>query len=223
MNEKQIGSSGTEYRIACPFCGARLSAKPKLAGRQLACPKCNGEFIVPSPPDTSPLPPPEPPLPTADSKPAKRIPPTEKQIAFATELGVEFAEDIDRRDLSKLIDAAIIKRDDERFQRLDEIQEKENQVREELRAEIMAECDQEDPRLSVATSEQIVESLDQRMIGGILLTFSYDELGGFENFEELVGKSVHMNHTDDVDTEDVIKILMWVSTALRIRSGHESE
>ena len=121
-----------------------------------------------------------------------------------------------------MIDAAIIKRDDDLYNRLDEIQEKESRIREELREEIMAECDEVDPRLSVATPEQIINALDFRMTGGILVTFEYGKFAGIEELEEFIGKTAHMKFTSDVDAEDVYRILTWVTAVLKLRNDQGS-
>lgn len=81
---------------------------------------------------------------------------------YATELGISFPPDINRRDISKLIDAAIEKRDDERFRRLMELGNRESQAWREMREAVLKEIDEEDCRLSVARPQQMVDELANR-------------------------------------------------------------
>lgn len=39
--------------FACPYCGKRLAAKPSLAGREMKCPKCRADIVVPAEDQTS--------------------------------------------------------------------------------------------------------------------------------------------------------------------------
>lgn len=195
-----------EYKIKCPSCGVSLLAKPKIAGRMLACPKCDGELVVPDPPAlTEPAAVPSVPA-EPQPLPPKPRPATAKQKAFARELGVDFPDDIDRVAISEMIDQALIRREDERYRRMYELGDKESHVREELRAEVLAECDEEDPRLSVATKEQIMEGLARRDIGAVLLSFEYGVLSGLE---DLVGEKLSLSFTDDIDADDASNIMTW--------------
>ena len=109
-------------------------------------------------------------LPTKDT-PKSAPPATDRQKEYAQSLGIEFNEGIDRKTISKMIDAAVQKQDDERFQRLDELQDRENEAYLKLREEIENELNEEDPRLSKATEKQMMEALGERGTAGILLTF----------------------------------------------------
>ena len=44
---RRIPASGEKIRFACK-CGERISAKPELAGKRVACPKCKQAVLVPS-------------------------------------------------------------------------------------------------------------------------------------------------------------------------------
>ena len=156
-----------------------------------------------------------------ESHTAKPEPPpaTEKQKDFARELGIEFPGDIDRKEISALIDDALARQDDARFERLNALQEKESQVREELRAEVLAECDEEDPRLSIASEEQILEALADRDLGAILITFEYGILGGVD---DLTGEKFTLASTDDIDNEDLKTIVSWLGIAVGIRGSFDA-
>ena len=187
----------------CTSCKSRLQAKPKLAGKTLACPKCSTQLVVPQV---------EAPAVTEEIANTKKPPlATDKQKAFATELGIAFPDDIDRRTISKLIDDALEKQVDGRYDRLNDLQDKENKIRDELRDEIMAECDEEDPRMSVATTEQILEALARRDTGAILITFEYGVLSGVD---DLTGEKFTMNSTDDLDENDLKTIVSWLGMAM---------
>jgi len=188
----------------CSSCNARLQAKPKLAGKTLACPKCKAQVVVPQPEASA--------APITESAEKKPPPPaTEKQKAFATELGISFPHDIDRRAISALIDDALAKQDDARYERLNALQDKENNIREELRDEILGECDEEDPRMSVATTEQILDGLAQREVGAILITFEYGVLSGVD---DLTGEKFELHSTNDLDEDDLKTIVSWLGMAM---------
>jgi len=199
----------TQYNFACPCCKASLRAKPKLAGRKLSCPKCKADIVVPDPPVEATSE-------TAATTKTGPPPATEKQKAYATTLGVVFPDDIDIRAMSKLIDDAQLRQDDERFERLNQLQEAESQVREELRAEVLAECDEEDPRLSHATPEQIMEAMGSRDIGAIMITFEYGVLNGVD---DLTGEKFAICSTDDLEDEDLKTILSWLGAAMMRRKA----
>ena len=187
----------------CTSCKSRLQAKPKLAGKTLACPKCNTQLVVPQL---------ETPAVIEEIDTAKKPPlATDKQKVFATELGITFPDDIDRRTISKLIDDAIEKQVDGRYDRLNDLQDKENKIRSEIRDEIMAECDEDDPRMSVATTEQMLEALAERDTGAILITFEYGVLSGGD---DLTGEKFKMNSTDDIDENDLKTIVSWLGMAM---------
>jgi aspartate aminotransferase-like enzyme len=167
----------------------------------LACPGCSTKIVVPPPP-------------TEENSPSKSkaVPPaTEKQKQFATELGVEFPDSIDRRAISELIDAALQKQDEERFDRLNALQNNENNVREEIRAEIMAECDEDDPRVSTVTTEQLMEAYAMRDKGAILISFEYGVLSGIEDSK---GEKFDINSTDDLEPDDIKRIITMLGMAL---------
>ena len=188
------------FSFNCPSCGSRLSGKPKHVGRSMPCPKCKGTLTVPESPNTT-------------------QPATDKQKAFAIELGIEFPDDIAKDGLSKMIDAAVLKQDDDRYLRMNELQKVESEVREQLRAEVQAEYDEEDPRLSKASVEQILEALQLRDIGAIMITFDYGLLSGVD---DLTGEKFALNSTDDIDETDMATIVSSLGIAL-VRNKHRGQ
>lgn len=131
------------------------------------------------------------------AEPVKKAPPaTEKQMDYARSLGIDFPEDIDRRSISQLIEMA-----------LDAQNQRERQLAEE---------DEEDPRISVATTEQILDGLAERDIGAILITFEYGVLSGVD---DLTGEKFEINSTDDIDGDDLKTILSSLGVAMMRRKS----
>jgi hypothetical protein len=149
-------------KVVCSTCGVNLKAPDELAGKTAKCPKCGNAVEVPE-----------------STQPAKRIPippATERQKEYASELGIVFPPDINRRDISSLIDAAIQKRDNERFQRLDELGKRENEAWQQMREAVLKEIDEEDCRISAAQPKQMIDELADRGFGAILIWFDIDDL-----------------------------------------------
>lgn len=143
---------------------------------------------------------------------AVALPATERQKEYAVALGVVFQPDITRRELSKLIDAAIEKREDERFKRLDALESRERQAKAQLREEILAELDSDDCRLSRATAQQMVDELARRDLGAVLVTFQQADV---EDFERLFGVEFTMVFPEDAMTEtDMRLVLMTLGMGL---------
>lgn len=138
-------------------------------------------------------------------------PATEKQRAYAQKLGIPFEDDVDRRTISELIDAALAKQDDERYRRLDELQDRESEARAKLREEIIAELDGDDPRLSLATPAQIVESLGCRDVGAVLITFNPDDI---VDSDDLTGLTIKVASSDNIDTATVKAVVQWLFVAM---------
>jgi hypothetical protein len=190
----------------CNSCKSRLRAKPKLAGKTIACPKCNTQLVVPQIDVSEEV--------EKGGGAEKLLLATAKQKAYATELGIKFPESVDRKTMSKMIDEALEKRAEERYDRLDALQREESKIRDQLRDEIMAECDEDDPRMSVASTEQILEGLAQRDIGAILITFEYGILSGID---DLKGETFALNSTDDIDEKDIKTIISWLGISMMRR------
>lgn len=195
-------------RFSCPSCGSAIVGKASLAGKTLPCPKCKASIRVPDIEDAA-----DPPATTT----REPVPATEKQRDFATSLGIKFSDDIDKESLSNLIDDAIFKKDEERYDRLAEMEMRESRVRQEIRAEIeaqvIAEHDAEFQRLDTATIGQIVESLSEREIGAIVITFKYGEM---EGFDPPMDGELRISSTDDIDKEDLKKIVLFLGMKLNM-------
>ncbi|MEX2091133.1 MAG: hypothetical protein WD971_00575 [Pirellulales bacterium] len=191
-------------KVICKSCGVNLKAPEQLAGKTAKCPKCGSPVHVP---DAPPL--------RANNA---RIPPaTERQKEYASELGIEFPPDIDRRAISKLIDAAVEKRDDERFERLMELGDRESEAWRQMREAVLKEIDEEDCRLSVARPQQMVDDLANRNLGAILVWFDID------NVDDLVAHAKGVNFTatfaDIITASEVRSIL----TAVGLEASAASE
>jgi hypothetical protein len=186
--------------VTCASCGSGLKAKEKLSGMTVACPKCKQPVAIPVIP--------------APEKAASIPPATERQKEYARTLGIDFAPDIDRRAMSELIDAAVMKRDDERYRRMDELQDRENAVRQQLREEIIAELDEEVPRLTKATPKQMVDEFPNRGKAAILITFDSDET---LDFEDLTGVRFDIESSDNMDNDDMRAVLMAIGIIMMNR------
>lgn len=125
-------------------------------------------------------------------------------------LGIGFSANINRRDISKLIDAAIVKQDDERYKRLDDLSDRESEAWKEMRKEVLAEIDAEDCRLSKAMPSQIVEALSDRGLAAILITMPSDDI---IDFDDLTGVKVDISFSDEMTQENM-------ESAMLILVGH---
>ncbi len=198
----------SHIQTTCNACQSKLQAKPDLAGKTVHCPKCGSPVTLPIPtgkssenPPTTKLASENPPTTKLASVKESDIPPaTEKQKDYARKLGITFPEDIDRRTISSLIDQALAAQDDARYQRLDELQNQESKVREELKQEIIAELDANDPRLSTATPAQMVEALENRAMGAVLVTFDPDV-----DPDDLAGVPLNVNYSTETINLEMVK------------------
>ena len=189
-----------DIQTTCNSCQSKLKARRDLAGKTVPCPKCGSPITVPNPTGQSSEDAPTTkltPLKTSDIPPA-----TEKQKDYARKLGITFPEDVDRRTISSLIDQALAAQDDARYQRLDDLQNRESKVRDELKQEIIAELDADDPRLSTATPAQMVEALQDRAMGAILVTFDPDV-----DPDDLTGVPLNLSYSETIDLEIVKSVV----------------
>lgn len=198
--------SPDRFAFDCPKCAAKLKAKVSQVGRELNCPGCKSSIKVPNDAKQRTQ---------APDRQKQFVAPTAKQIEFATELGVQIPEDVDRRALSKMIDGALMKTEMRRYDLLNANDQKENQIRDELRNEVLAEVDEEDPRVSIASVERMIQSLDERQIGAIVILYDYGEMSGDADFS---GKTFEMKSTDDLDEDDIKRIISMLGFSY-IRRG----
>lgn len=188
--------------VTCGSCGVNLQAKDELAGKTAKCPKCGNAIEIPKP--------------TPPAAKAKIPPATERQKEYATSLGIKFPRDINRKDLSELIDAAAQQRDEERFKRLNELSDHESAAWQKMREEVLAEIDEEDCRLSKAEPAQMLEELANRNRGAILISFDWDDA---IDFEDLTGAKFGIEFSDDMAESDMRSVLMSLGAAM-LRQSH---
>jgi len=128
----------------CDGCGSVLSVPDDKAGKQGKCPKCGTIVEVPKPPP-QPV--------TAGPKLA-----TERQINYAVSLGIECRPGMTSKDLSKLITAV----EDKRLEKMNELNDRESETYARIQAEVLAQVDEEDCRLSKATPQQMADEFPRR-------------------------------------------------------------
>ena len=193
----------TRHTIACPKCNAALHVDDEHVGKQGRCRACGTSFVIPQPCDPSPND-------VRVPKP-RRLPATERQKAFARDLGIQFDESIDRNSLSKLIAAAQERENTERFEQLERLGDRESEAYRQIREEILLEVDKDDPRLSKATSVEIMNALGKQGIGAILVTFKGEDARDLASGLKGVNIGVNISWTDDWLTEgdmrEVLKII----------------
>jgi hypothetical protein len=190
-------------KVVCNSCGVNLKAPEELAGKTAKCPKCGNPVDVPT---------------VLTRKSKTSIPPaTERQREYAIELGIDFPPDINRRDISKLIDAAVEKRDDERLQRLEELGNRESEAWTQMREAVLKEIDEEDCRLSVARPQQMVDELANRNLGAVLIWFDIDDID--ELVRHAKGVSFTATFADIITASEVRSIL----SAIGLESSAASE
>jgi len=184
--------------LICGSCGKKLKAKDELAGKTAKCPKCGNAIEIPR------------------AAPNTKIPPaTERQKDYATSLGIDFPSDIDRKEISQLIDTAVQQRDERRFKQLSELSDRESEAWRAMREEVLAEIDEEDCRLSKAQQDQMVEELANRNRGAILISFALDDV---VDFEDLTGVRFELSFSEDLDESEMHSVLMWMGAAMLRRS-----
>lgn len=112
--------------VVCGGCGAGFNVDEKFLGRTAKCGKCGARIPIQASPAIAPPPNPserlevssqasQPDESREDEQPKtiarKPRPASEKQKAYAHDLGIEFDESITSRDISRLIDAAVARED----------------------------------------------------------------------------------------------------------------
>ncbi|MBM4030759.1 MAG: hypothetical protein FJ291_03135 [Planctomycetes bacterium] len=143
--------------IKCNACQAVLVAPDSLVGKSGKCPKCGVVLQISDK--------------TAAPVKKKEALPTIPQIEYARSLGIDVPPNVSRRELSALIGSAVDKRDEERLRKLNELQDRESKASEDMRAEILAEIDEEDCRLSEADPGGMAQELGRRGLAALVVTF----------------------------------------------------
>jgi hypothetical protein len=183
-------------KVVCRTCNANLQARNELAGKTAKCPKCGNPVAVPN------------------SVPRSKgtVPlATDRQNEFAASLGIDFPPDINRREISELIDAAVQKQDDERFDRLEEFSRRESDAWREMREEVLAEIDEKDCRLSIARPKQMVDELANRNRGAILISFDFNDVDDFDHLSDV---NFAISFTDDMTESDMRSVVMSIGLTM---------
>lgn len=142
---------------------------------------------------------------------------TARQKEYAQSLGIEFSDDITVETMSKLIQDAVDKRDEDYYEKLDEMEQRGSDAWKKMREEVLAEIDEQDCRLSKATPSQMVTELsEQRDLAAVLLTLPWD---GIEDFGNLTGKSLNISFGDDMTLEDVEDLIMSCAGEIMKKRG----
>jgi len=195
-------SADSRIQFICVACNAVLKAKPEMVGKSGTCPECGSPLAVP-PPDKPPSKSPGPPA-------------TERQKEYARALGIEFADNVTRREISELLDRAVAAQVEERYQRLDELSHRESEAWQKMREEVLAEIDAEDCRLSKAEPSKIVETLSDRGFASILITIPWDDI---EDFHDLRGVTGQIEFCDDMTQDDMEAVIRSYAYDIMKRNG----
>lgn len=183
-------------KIQCGQCNSALNVPDTAAGKRGKCPKCGAVVDVPA-------------LPLPSDTPSGPLA-TDKQKDFARSLGVDFSPDITKSAISPLIDKAIAQEDEERFKKLDKIEDRESKAYEEMRTEILAEIDEEDCRLSKATPAQMVEEMENRDHGAILISFPIDDV----DFDNMAGAQLAVSFSDNLSEAEMNAVLFGLGAMM---------
>ena len=178
-----------------------LKVPDAVAGKRGKCPKCGAVIDIPVPPSA----------PVVPSGP----PTTERQKEYARSLGIDFPADISKREISKLIAKAAEREDEERFEKLEQLADRESKAYEEMREAILAEIDEEDCRLSRATLEQILDELENRDLGAVLISFPIDEV----DFEDLTGAKLDVACSGNLSESEMRSVLLGLGMAVARQVG----
>jgi len=135
-------------------------------------------------------------------------PATQAQKDYAGQLGIEFDDNISKRQISQRIDAAI----EHRRKELSELDDRESEAYHKLREEVEKALDAESPRLCDVTPKQMVAEMSSRGCPAIVLQFGVDVLDVVD-FETGAG-DVSIEFTDDLTEDQVRKLLMFVGASL---------
>jgi len=166
--------------FTCSVCQTNIKVDESISGQPVKCPKCGIVLEIPKV--------------SSEGLKYNTTPATEPQKEYARSLGIDFPLDITKKEISKLIDEAVQRRDDERFTILNKLGEKESKAYQNIRDEILSEIDEEDCRLSKATPSQMVEELENRSLGAILIFFDPDKV----DFSNITGSEFGVSFSDNL-------------------------
>ena len=176
----------------CDKCEAVVNAKDELAGKRAKCPKCGCILQIPA--DQPVVRPPS--QPTEErGAPARRA--TERQKEYARSLGIEFDPDIDRGRISRLIDDALERKDEQRWERLNDLERKEEDAKQEILSELQI--------------PDMLDELHRRGLGAVLITLDLDAVREFTR-EGLNAIELHIQASDSMTTEaEMVAVLEVVA------------
>lgn len=142
---------------------------------------------------------------------------TECQREYARQLGIAFSDEITRAEIGKLIDEAVNRRDENRYQELDELEQRESDAWQIMRTEVLAEidADPEDCRLSKAETSQIVEELSRRGLAAVLITMPWNDF----YIEDWVGVGFTTSFSDDMLLDDAGEVIKSAALTFWKRDG----
>ncbi len=178
--------------IICSGCQTKLKVGDTLAGKRGKCPKCGAILEIPTAHAVE-----------TDSNTELA---TEHQKEYAKALGIEFPPNISKKQISQLIGEAVQHKDEERFEKLEELSNRESKAWQEMREQVLAEIDEEDCRLSKAKPEQIVEELGSRDLGAVLILFERDEA----DFENIKGTKLDVFRSDNLTETEMCTVLVGI-------------
>lgn len=202
-------TSDERVSITCGNCKSELKVKQRLAGRDINCPKCGNAITVTS----ATLPPPE-------AKKSDIPPATERQKEFALTLGISFSPDINRRDISALIEKAIAKRDEERDTTIQDWSQREGEFWEEAKKSVLAEMGSDEVPVSKATPRQIIDALDERGIAAILIMVPWDDVTDFSNLQ---GLEVSLSYSDTMSKADYESLIFETARNIKLAANETNK
>jgi hypothetical protein len=167
--------------MICQSCQAKFDAADDAIGKPAPCPKCGSATTVPRPQSAK-----------------KGIPlATPAQREYALSLGIDFPENINRRDISNLIDEELAKLDRERIDRLNELERREAAIA-------------ESGGLAHATPDQMIDALANRGVTAILITL--ESPNGVVDFSNLDGIQVSISFTGDMTRQEMAAAIFTAAT-----------
>ena len=131
-------------------------------------------------------------------------------------MGIEFDDTVSRREISELIDEAVKKQDEERYARLEDLQNRESEAWRKMREEVLKEIDTEDCRLSRADTDDMLEELERRGLEAVLITFGSDEV---VDYEDLSGVQFGVSFSDGMSESDMRQVVSAVGFLFMRQQG----
>lgn len=192
--------SDDRITVACPTCHKSFHISAAYAGKQGRCSACGTKISIPA--GTATVRPPEQ---EGGSPPA-----TDRQKEFARELGIDVPANVTRREISKLIDAAVEARDMKRYDELDELSNRESEAYQRVREEVIEELRDEGRLLADDPESQLLEHFSNNGLAAVVITF--DEGAEFPGEVEF-----SMSRTDGLSSDDLHSVITLLALKLSQR------